>query len=125
MILDLIFILHAVATLPFAIWLIADPQGLAQLLALPTLTPGGEIFARLYAGCLVLIAHTTFLASLSFSYYARHLVLWVMLIQQILGIFLCVVYFAGYATVFYFALALFVVFAIAYLFILVLRPGDI
>ncbi len=123
MILDLVFILHALASLIFALPLLFDPSGFSNWFTGAPLTTEGVIFGRLYGGCLVLIAHATFRATLAYSYYARHLVLWVMLVQQLLGAALCFTFVSSPA--FLMSLFFFVVFAIGYLYVLIFRPGDI
>ncbi len=124
MILNLIFFLHALSSIPFAALLLFEPDILAQLLTGATISEEGKIFARLYGGCLVLVAHTAFRAQLAFSFYARELALWVLLVQQLLGLLISLT-FVAFPAAFWLSFLLFLVFAIGYLYILLLRPSDI
>jgi len=122
--LDFVFIMHALSSLIFALLLFFVPSELSDWLTGHSLTPAERIFPRLYAGCLVLIAHATFRATLAYSYYARHLVLWVMLVQQLLGMAICFTFYP-FTFAFWFSFLFFLIFAVGYLIVLWFYPGDI
>ena len=122
--LNLILLLHALLSIPFAAWLLIDPAGLAAwLTGGAVLSPVGAIYARLYGGCLILIAVLTWTARVSPSSPARRLVVVAMLIQQILGALISLTFPFPFAK--WFSLVFFVVFAIAYAYILIFRPQEI
>ena len=83
----------------------------------------GAIYARLYGGCLLLIALVTGRAAASASSPVRRFVAQAMLFQQLLGGAISLAF--PFALVRWFSLGTFAVFGIGYAWILFLRGEDV
>ena len=125
MVLNLVFLVHALSAVFYGLLLVFLPHWVAGLLTggAAVLQPLGEALARLYGICCIGIGVATWLARSSSSTHARRLVLIAMLATESLGFL--VGFTIPFPTARYFTILFYLIFVLAYLYVLLFRPQEI
>jgi hypothetical protein len=124
MFLNLVFLLHALSSVLFAVPLLLVPAWLIGLLTGGApVNPLAEDLARLYGVGLVLITVVTWMARSSPSSNARRIVVISMLVNEALGAVVSLTIHFPLAR--WVAVISYLLFAVAYAYILLFRPRDI